>query len=37
MSIAIAAIVLEWSQHRFTELASWGAAGYTQVDDLPVL
>jgi apolipoprotein N-acyltransferase len=30
-------VVLEWLQHRGTGLASWGAGGYTQLDDLPLL
>lgn len=27
----------EWVQHTFTPFASWGAAGYTQLDNLPLL
>lgn len=30
-------VVLEWAQHRATWLSSWGAGGYTQLDDLPLL
>ncbi|HTJ41780.1 MAG TPA: nitrilase-related carbon-nitrogen hydrolase [Kofleriaceae bacterium] len=30
-------VVLEWAQGRFTGLATWAAAGYTQLDDLPLL
>jgi hypothetical protein len=28
---------VEWLQYRFTELATWSATGYTQVDNLPLL
>jgi apolipoprotein N-acyltransferase len=30
-------VVLEWAQGRFTFLSTWGAGGYTQIGDLPVL
>jgi apolipoprotein N-acyltransferase len=30
-------VVLEWAQGRFTFLSTWGAGGYTQVGDLPLL
>lgn len=36
-AFAAAQTVVEWLQHRFTPLSSWGAAAYTQIDDLPVL
>jgi len=32
-----AMVVVEWVQHRFTFMTSWGAAAYSQVDDLPLL
>ncbi len=37
--LAFPAIMIgaEWTQARFTGLASWGAAAYTQLDNLPLL
>jgi apolipoprotein N-acyltransferase len=32
-----AMIIAEFAQHRVTEFGSWGAAAYTQVDNLPLL
>lgn len=34
---ASASVVAEFAQHRFTPFASWGAAAYTQIDNLPLL
>ncbi len=30
-------VVMEWAQHTFTPLGSWGAAAYSQVDQLVIL
>ncbi len=37
IAFAAAGVVSEWAQWRLTPLGSWGAAAYTQVDDLPLL
>jgi hypothetical protein len=37
IAFAVAMVVVEWPQCRFTELATWSATGYTQVDNLPLL
>jgi apolipoprotein N-acyltransferase len=37
LAFPAAMVLVEWLQHRFTGLTSWGAAAYTQVDDLPLL
>jgi len=35
--LAAGLVVGEWLQHTFTDFASWGAAAYTQLDDLALL
>jgi apolipoprotein N-acyltransferase len=37
LAFAAMAVVCEWAQWRLTPLASWGAAAYTQLGDLPLL
>ncbi|HMK73794.1 MAG TPA: nitrilase-related carbon-nitrogen hydrolase [Myxococcaceae bacterium] len=37
LAFPAAMVLAEWVQHRFTFMTSWGAAAYTQVDDLPLL
>ena len=37
LAFASVGVLVEWAEWRLTPLGSWGAAAYTQVEDLPLL